>query len=198
MPKAKSARLSLTLPGPLDANGQAAKDSTTVRRNSYDKVSSVASTGTADMSERQASRGRNGAVTPEFDEDLPAEPRSPQLTSLPTMPSSPGTSTHSRGQSGSIFSNMRAAKSSAKIPGSDPSSRAGSASTSIHEGAQKPEGRKHPLAGLAIGAGGASSQEEVRSPVNGKLIFPLLQLSAIRDQIQIYLIWRSLHCDMPN
>lgn len=168
MPKGKSARLSLSLPGPLDANGQATGASPRARKNSYDWAPNIGSKGTPNMNEEQVSQDRRGAETPVENDELPVEPRSPQITSLPAIPVSPGRSPHSRGQSGSIFSNMKAAKSSAKIPGSATSSQPGSASASVHEGPHKTEGRKRSTAGLLIETNGGSSQEDLQSPIIGK------------------------------
>ena len=174
MPKAKTARLSLTLPGPLDGSNKAPESGSAIRRNSTDRVTSIGTKGTANMSEALAPAGRKGAQTPEAQDEVPAEPRSPQITSLPQMPMSSGRAPHTRDQSRSLLGNLKAAKSSAKIPGSELSPRAGDASAGGHDGRPAPAVRKPSLAGLVTNDGGAvSSQEDLRSPLEGLCPFSI-------------------------
>ena len=122
----RTARLSLTMPSPGDANndpGQSqpidvSKTPGSPRQGSNQGVTSK----DADVGdERGPKTGRldspASAPTSRPQEPLsPVSPRSPSFTSLPQFPPSPGASSkHAREQSKSFFANLKASKSSAKI-----------------------------------------------------------------------------------
>ena len=138
MVKSKSARLSLTLPGPPPAQADQVRPE---QAKAAERPTMPANTGAADRNtaskpdstrfnaERERYRSRSSSpatASPPANErpKSPASPSSPGLTSLPPFPTSPTVSSkHARDQSKSFFSNFMASKSSTKIQPVEPTIR---------------------------------------------------------------------------
>ena len=131
MTKTKTARLSLTMPGPIDAQQEALRPLATDSPPKTHGPSGMRRPNDRPGDSRKTAEGRGrdihlsktsspsarGQQTNTSERSgSPTTPTSPTLTSLPPYPASPETSSkHVREQSRSFFANLKASKSSAKI-----------------------------------------------------------------------------------
>ena len=129
MVKSKAARLSLTMPEQTQSQTYAVSREQT--KEGKEPKMSIEAAGSRETVLKPDSVGRNGerarqagcADSPQTvplsateRPKSPPSPSSPGLTSLPPFPASPNASSkHSRDQSKSFFSNLKASKSSAKV-----------------------------------------------------------------------------------